>query len=306
MSLIISFCFFSLTAFCVEQENLDNASITDFTIYKITPQKTTSTEIPLIDSEQQNKTVQKSTPAQTKHVNKIELKTITQQNNIEKTANQPEVFQKKKLPEKKSAINHIQIKKEPVIKPEIKTEKNPEFNKNNYADNLNTYLNNEKIYENSVKNEPVQKLNNLDYFVKPSVSLGIVLFLILALAWIYGKIKGITPNTLFMNAFGEQNINKFKILSTSSLGQGKIIQLVEINGKQLVVGSTNNNINLLTEISAEDVEILKTKIDKNKDLNKKEEENPEKEDEREYFDPENYTAQYSELYKDYIEKKNKA
>lgn len=41
--------------------------------------------------------------------------------------------------------------------------------------------------------------------------------------------------------------NKFKILSSTSLGQGKSIHLVEIRGRQLVVGCTNNSINILTE-----------------------------------------------------------
>ncbi|MGD9579780.1 MAG: flagellar biosynthetic protein FliO [Vampirovibrionia bacterium] len=41
--------------------------------------------------------------------------------------------------------------------------------------------------------------------------------------------------------------NKFKILSSTSLGQGKSIHLVEIRGRQLVIGCTNNSINILTE-----------------------------------------------------------
>lgn len=58
--------------------------------------------------------------------------------------------------------------------------------------------------------------------------------------------------------------DKFNILSTKSLGDGKYIHLVEVKGKQLVIGSTDNNISLLTEFKDKDIQ-----ADSNLELYKK-------------------------------------
>ncbi|HBH18360.1 MAG TPA: hypothetical protein DDX14_05385, partial [Cyanobacteria bacterium UBA9579] len=72
----------------------------------------------------------------------------------------------------------------------------------------------------------------------------------------------------------------------TTLGQGKSIHLVEIKGKQLVIGSTNNNINLLTELNE------KTKIQE--DLEP--EENDLTVDHSENID----LSGFPDIYKDYL------
>lgn len=138
--------------------------------------------------------------------------------------------------------------------------KNIGFNKDDYAQKLHKYL--EENENSSKKEEPAKKLSTFDYMVKTSFSLGVVLFIMLTLAWIYSRMKGITPNTsLLLNKFNNTKYNKIKILATSPLGQGKIIHLIDVNGKQLVIGSTNNNINLLSEIKPDEIEAFKAKIE---------------------------------------------
>lgn len=50
------------------------------------------------------------------------------------------------------------------------------------------------------------------------------------------------------------DVNKVKILSCTSLGQGKNIYVVQINSKTLVLGATQNQINLLREFSEQETE----------------------------------------------------
>jgi flagellar biogenesis protein FliO len=135
--------------------------------------------------------------------------------------------------------------------------------------------------------------------------------LIFIFAWVYAKVKGINPTAILTGKFSEKDLNTFNVLSSSTLGQGKDIHLVEINGKQLVIGSTTSNINLLTEISPEDVEKLKDKKHKHKIDEKNDTvELPEEEDiyyesidDEDFIDSEFYSSKYSEVYKEYIDKK---
>ena len=79
--------------------------------------------------------------------------------------------------------------------------------------------------------------------------LGVVLILIfLILPLILKKLRGVNAADIFNGKFKINDLNQFNILSTATLGQGKDIHLVEINGQKLVIGSTANNINLLTEL----------------------------------------------------------
>jgi len=129
-----------------------------------------------------------------------------------------------------------------------------------------------------------------NYYLRALSGLSIVLILIFAFAWVYAKIKGINPSAILAGKFAEKDLNKINILSTSMLGQGKELHLVEINGKQLVIGSTAANINLLTEISQEEVEKLKAK---------KHEQAESSSAEQEEVDAEAYSNKYGEFYKKY-------
>lgn len=159
-------------------------------------------------------------------------------------------------------------------------------------------------------------------FLRAFFSLSIVLLLIFIFAWIYARVKGINPTAILTGKFSEKDLNRFNVLSTSTLGQGKDIHLVEINGKQLVIGSTANSINLLTEIAPEEIEKLKS--ERQADSNDEAFENTEPEnaepieipdeenfyyeyDEDEEFvmDEDYYSSRYSKVYKEYIKDEKK-
>ncbi|MCQ2957434.1 MAG: flagellar biosynthetic protein FliO [Candidatus Gastranaerophilales bacterium] len=95
-------------------------------------------------------------------------------------------------------------------------------------------------------------------------SLIFVIILILITGWIYMKVKRINPEQLLSGKFNKLSENNFKIVSSLQLGAGKSIYLIEINNKQLIVGTTSTNVNLLAQMDkAEDnKEIPKECIEK--------------------------------------------
>ena len=74
----------------------------------------------------------------------------------------------------------------------------------------------------------------------------IVICLIYFTGYFYQKLIGVNSK-LNKNANGDDDFNKVKIISTTPLGQGKNIFVVEIKNKHLVLGATENQINLLKE-----------------------------------------------------------
>jgi flagellar biogenesis protein FliO len=250
----------------------ENISITDFTMHKVVP-------------------VQDMAAPPPKHKSVVKIAEPAKQ---PKRAQPRPKFQKTAHLHKKHFQKIVVI---PETKPEQKVQevaktepapsaKSQEFNKQNYIETLNQSLN---------KTQVPKPLNNAhpDYVVRPMLSLMIVIVLIFLCAVVYNKLRGINPNALLSGKLQGMDINKFKVLASSSLGQGKLIHLVEINGKQLVVGSTNNSINLLTEINPEDMAKLKAKAaakEKDEDF-----------DEMEYTEPDSYSAKYPRVYKDYLE-----
>lgn len=74
----------------------------------------------------------------------------------------------------------------------------------------------------------------------------IVICLIYFTGYFYQKLIGVNSK-LNKNANGDDDFNKVKIISTTPLGQGKNIFVVEIKNKHLILGATENQINLLKE-----------------------------------------------------------
>lgn len=92
-------------------------------------------------------------------------------------------------------------------------------------------------------------------------ALAIVIPLIFIVIWLINLFyKGGTSSSGLkgLTSFGG---DKFKIISSTSLGQGKSIHLVEIKGRQLVIGCTNNSINILTEFDDFDSFVEDNKMD---------------------------------------------
>ena len=95
-------------------------------------------------------------------------------------------------------------------------------------------------------------------------SLIFVIVLIFIVGWIYAKLKKINPEQLFSGKFNKLDENNFKIVSSLQLGGGKSIHLIEINNKQLVVGTTSTSVNLLAQMdkNGDNKEIPQECIDK--------------------------------------------
>ena len=67
----------------------------------------------------------------------------------------------------------------------------------------------------------------------------LMLLSVIAVLFISTKIKG-TP---FLELFSKKkNDNKFGILSAKQLGNGKTIYLIEVNGRQVIVGTTESKV----------------------------------------------------------------
>ena len=83
-------------------------------------------------------------------------------------------------------------------------------------------------------------------FVRALISLLIVIALIYFTAWVYKKLN-LFNNSKLVKDSSKLGMNKFKVISSQSLGANRNLHVVEINGKYLVLGSTQNNISLIKE-----------------------------------------------------------
>lgn len=180
----------------------------------------------------------------------------------------------------------------PKINPKVANTENEPLNLKDYTESPKT----------TKKSQPTE-------VATPSVlnlftSLMVVLVLIFISAWLYNKIRGIDTSSLLTGKPQRKDKFKFNLLTSLTLGQGKNIHIVEVNGKKLVIGSTANNINLLTEIDnlsksdTPDLDISKYQ-DIAEDLKQKQEEG------FDFSSPESYELGYADIYKEYISKENK-
>ena len=122
-----------------------------------------------------------------------------------------------------------------------------------------TYGNLEKEFSKSASNDNESFSNVLNEADKhePSIlkifnSLVFVILLIFLTGWVYMKIKKINPEQLLSGKFNKLSDNNFKIISSLQLGAGKSIYLIEINGKQLIVGTTASSVNLLAQMDKQE------------------------------------------------------
>ena len=106
-----------------------------------------------------------------------------------------------------------------------------------------------KEHSNTNLNSKTEKEPN---FLSEFLSLLFVILLIPVFFLFINKLRKVDPANLLNGKFKFNETNKFNLLSTTSLGQGKNLHLVEINGKKLVIGSTSSNISLLAELDNND------------------------------------------------------
>lgn len=313
--LIFSFLYFAAPALAEEDEIY--LSIPDFPIYRITPEK--PPVVPEINKIKEKETVS------TKTAIKKEPPKLRPVYQPEQTPNaKPAKTTKVSNPEKNEKLATKENKEKPKVI--SKSLSRPIENKKNEEKEFKKEVLMQTAQKEPSKDEMLAKINKINEmsqtssktaqqdkkfedtgsdFARTFSGLGVVLLLIFVFAWVYAKVKGINPSAILMGKFGEKDLNKFNVISTSTLGQGKDIHLVEINGKQLVIGSTANNINLLTEISPDEVENLKNQTEKETDFEENQveisEEPFDEPIEEEFIDQDYYASQYAEVYKEYVE-----
>lgn len=79
-----------------------------------------------------------------------------------------------------------------------------------------------------------------------------VIFLIYLTGFFYQKLIGV-GSKLNKKAIKSSHVNKVNVISSMPLGRDKNVYVIEINGKTLVLGATDNQINLLREFSESEV-----------------------------------------------------
>lgn len=124
-------------------------------------------------------------------------------------------------------------------------------NESSYINKIDQTIHNKNSVENTTKQDDTTQNTDKQNNDKSKYSIGyfsyikIIIVLIIVILLIYGlsilakkylKIKGNS---------GEQAL----ILSNQSLGPGKWIQIVYIAGKFLILGITNENVSLITEVT---------------------------------------------------------
>lgn len=203
---------------------------------------------------------------------------------------------------------------EPIAENDIKNSHNEDSELN-----IVDYPVKESLKEPLNNNKPVKEPNLISVFF----SLLFVIMLAPLLALAYKKLRGVKSLSRFAGKLGTKDSDQFNLLTSTSLGQGKNVHLIEINGKKLVVGSTDSNINLLTEIPEEesfdesaidesflykaykDQEIKQTNTatEIEPEISKTQKETkPEPEENVEFTYPENYEYNYADVYKEYLQK----
>lgn len=94
------------------------------------------------------------------------------------------------------------------------------------------------------------------------ISLLFVLCLIYATGVIYSKLNVYGAKTV-KKQMKDYDMTKVIVLSTTQLGQGKNLHVLELEGKRMLIGATPNSINLIKELETTDIKesFEKEKID---------------------------------------------
>ncbi len=248
----------------------------------------------------------------TKKTDKIVLQESKKQNNI--TSNKLALRPKYDKPNSSTVIRNTSTAPIHTLAAHKDVKATMSTTNNDNKQSSNNFLQENKnslLSENNLQNENLpanyekEKLNISDYdaplsnkvkdvdsikepdFMSLVSSLFIVIILVLIFGWLYTKLRGVDPAALLSGKLSSGLNNKFSLLSSTTLGQGKSIHLVEIKGKQLVIGSTNNNINLLTELN-DQIESEQPVI---------QEENDSKFQDTEGFN----SSHFPDIYKEYLE-----
>ena len=75
-----------------------------------------------------------------------------------------------------------------------------------------------------------------------------VIFLIYITGIIYSKLNIVGAKTV-KEQFRNSELNRALVISTTQLGQGKNLHVIELNDKKYLIGATINSINLIKELT---------------------------------------------------------
>ncbi len=118
---------------------------------------------------------------------------------------------------------------------------NPEINS---AQTISSIVDEEKKFQ-ELRQES-QKNTSLFSPAKVFSNLITLIFILMVIAWLYNKYgKDTMEKVLAVKKINRNNIN---ILSSSAIGQGKYLHIVEVDGEKILIGATANNISFLKEL----------------------------------------------------------
>lgn len=89
--------------------------------------------------------------------------------------------------------------------------------------------------------------SNEPNFMSIIFALLIVVFLIYITGLIYSKLNIVGAKTV-QDHLKNYDLSKVIVLSTTQLGQGKNLHVIELNNKRYLIGATQNSINLIKEL----------------------------------------------------------
>ena len=78
-------------------------------------------------------------------------------------------------------------------------------------------------------------------------ALGFVVFLIYITGLIYSKLNVVGAKAV-KEQFKNYDLTKAVVLSTTQIGQGKNLHVIELNNKHYLIGATQNSINLIKDL----------------------------------------------------------
>lgn len=104
--------------------------------------------------------------------------------------------------------------------------------------------------------EPIQSVLKQPNPSEPSYitvlsSLFAVIILVFVFVFVYSKISKISMNKLFKGEIKEIDKNAITVLTTTALGSGKTLHVIEVNKKHYLIGATPSSINLISDMPEE-------------------------------------------------------
>lgn len=92
----------------------------------------------------------------------------------------------------------------------------------------------------------------------------IVVFLIYITGLIYSKLNIVGAKTV-REHLKNYDLSKVVVLSTTQLGQGKNLHVIELNNKRYLIGATQNSINLIKELEETEKKVSKPIVESHSD-----------------------------------------